>query len=112
VLHVDVEGDRVVIDLCGRRRDVLLGCGDAERLARGLRAGADRARRAPPELARGERWDARVESYDGFVALRFLPPAVGAPGRVPLTPAAAEKLADLVDFKRQQAAYKMRFVFA
>lgn len=111
MIGVTVEGDKVVLLLPGRRRDVLLSCGEAERLVLEVGSRVPTAESAPPSVYRGEVWDVRVESYDGYVALRFIPPSPGFPDRVPLPPAAARKLCEIVTFKRQQAAYKMRFVF-
>ena len=108
---VFAENDWVVVDLGSRRRDALLACGDAHGLAAALRHFAAQAEKAAPTLARGERWECKVQSYDGFVALRLFPPHVGAPSRVRLPPAAARALADRVEFKAQQAAYKVTFRF-
>lgn len=87
----------------------------AEKLVDVLRAAANSADKnaLAGDLAvmRGERWSCRVESYDGFVAVRFFSPGPGHPDRVPLTADAARRLADRVEFKKQQAAYRMRFVF-
>lgn len=110
-MTVSHDRDRVYLGLTGRRRDVLLDCGAAEELVDQLRRRADLAAREPKRL-HTEAWGCRVESYDGFVALRFTPPCVGAIDRVPLSPDAARQLADLVEFKSQQARYKMRFAFA
>jgi hypothetical protein len=107
---VSAESGLVVLDLCGRRREVLLPCDVALRLAEAIEAAA---KVAETELAvsTGSPWGCKVESYDGFVALRFDPPTVGNPETVPLPPDVARKLADLIRFKEQQAEYKMRFVF-
>jgi hypothetical protein len=109
---VSSEGGRVVIDLGGRRSDLLLSCAQAERFAGALRLAASEAELAPPSLAKGERWACKAESFDGLVAVRFFPPSVGAPERVPLTPEAARALADAVDWKRQQAEHKLRITLA
>jgi hypothetical protein len=109
---VSHEGDKVVLDLGGRRRDLLLSCAQAERFAGALRRHAAGAERAPPVLARGERWAAKVESFDGLVAVRFFPPSVGAPELVSLTPAAARALADAADWKRSCAEHKLRITLA
>jgi hypothetical protein len=111
VLRVGAESGLVVLDLCGRRREVLLPCDVALRLAEAIDGAAKIAESEPAPLSRGEVWGCKVESYDGFVALRFDPPTVGNPSAVPLTPAAARWLADSIRFKEQQAEYKMRFVF-
>ena len=108
---VFAEGDKVVLDLGGRRRDLLVSCSQAEKLEHELQRCAKIAEKALPELIKGEVWDVRAESYDGFVALRFIPPLTGNAARVPVPFAVARQLADLVRFKRQQAAWKMRFAF-
>lgn len=110
-MTVSQDKDRVVLGLTGRRRDVLLDCGAAEELVHQLRGRAAKVELGPPTLVT-EIWGATVESYDGFVALRFSPPGVGGIDRVRLTADMARKLADLVEFKAQQARFKMRFVFA
>jgi hypothetical protein len=109
-IRVEVEQDRVVIDLGGRRRDLLLSCSQAYALADGLDAAAAFALAEAPALALGESWGVQVESYDGLVAVRFDPPHVGAPERVPMTPQAARKVAEMVRFKASQAEHKMRLV--
>lgn len=113
MLKVFQERDRIILDLGERRYDSLIDWRDIDRLVETLRARADDAddylQANPPTIATGI-WDAAIESYDGFVAMRFSPPFVGASSLVPLTPPAARKLADHVEFKGQQAAYKMRFV--
>lgn len=111
-LRVEIEEDRVVIDLGGRRKDVLLPCRQAYALAVGLDEAAALAEAEPPALALGESWGVEVESFDGFVALRFDPPFVGAPERVPMTPAAARRVASVIRMKASQAEHKMRLVLA
>ena len=111
MFSVGHEEDLVVIDLCGRRRDVLMSCGEAERFAVALEKNAALAELGDPALVRGEPWEAKVESYDGAVAVRFYPPTVGAPERVRMPAAVARAMAARVRFKAQQAAYRMRFVF-
>jgi hypothetical protein len=109
-IRVEVERDRVVIDLGGRRRDLLLSCSQAYALADGLDQAAAFALAEPPALALGESWGVKAESYDGLVALRFDPPFAGAPELVPMTPAAARKVAEAVRMKASQAEHKMRLV--
>jgi len=110
MIGVTIDGDAVL--LLVERRDSLLSCGQAEELAVQLRLKAQSARLNPPRLFRGQPWGAQVQSFDGYVALRFNPPEPGPVKRVPLPAAIAEKLADQLDFTRQQAAFKMRFEFA
>lgn len=111
MLSVSQERDRVILDLHGRRRDVLLPCDVALRLAEALETAADLAEREPPTLIRGERWGCQVESAYGQVCLRFTPPDLGNPERVPLTAAAARKLADVIRFKEEQAEHRLRLNF-
>ena len=108
---VFVEKDKVILDLGGRRRDILMTCGEAEKFAFTLELGANSADLAPSEVVKGERWEIEVQSYDGRVACRFHAPGPGYPRCVPLPPAMARRLAARVRFKAQQAAYKMRFEF-
>lgn len=107
------EKDRVILDLGGRRRDVLLGMIEAERLAEALDLGANGAELSHAAgdraLMVGEVWDVNVRSYDRKVAIRFTPPVGSASTRVPVPFAAARKLAGLIRFARQQAAYGIRF---
>lgn len=110
MLSVFAENDRVIIDLCGRRRDVLLKCDAALRLAETLDARADDAAQGPASVFHGEQWGCRVESYDGTVALRFSPPSVGNPERVPLPAAAARQLAGVIRDKESWARHRMRLV--
>jgi hypothetical protein len=108
---VSQDRDRVVLGLTGRKRDVLLDCGAAEELVWQLRGRAAKAEKEPPTLCT-EIWGVQVESYDGFVALRFAPPFVGRYDKVRLTADTARRLADLVEFKAQQARWKCRIVVA
>jgi hypothetical protein len=113
VFQVEVEKDKVVLALGGRLRDLLLSCAQAERLSAALRTAAGHAGKEPPAVVRAEAWDLKVESYDGKVALRFTAPVnnTAAPGRVPMPPGVARRLADVLDLKRSQAEVKMRLVF-
>lgn len=114
-MRVFVERDRLIIDLGSRRRDAGMACGEAEKMVHALRSGANTIDAwllsNRPSLFT-ECWNAKVQSFDGSVWIRFTPPNVGATTRVPLTAHAARKLADRVEFAAQQAAYKMRFEFA
>ena len=105
------EDDKVIIDLMGRRFDLLITCEQAEKMEQSLRDAANLAETAPASLIKGEQWNLKCESFDGMVALKFFPPHVGAPSRVPLTPVAARAVADAVKFKREQAEHKLRLVF-
>lgn len=97
------EGDKVILDLCGRRRDVLLACDDALKLAEALDRHAVDAERAPPEMNRLRPWGVKVESWDGLVNLRLDPPEVGDPDRVPLPAQIARRLAELIREKSSMA---------
>lgn len=112
MLKIFAENDLVIIDLCGRRRDVLLSCLQADEVAEALDRHAAEADLAGPTLSRGEVWDVKVESYDRQVALRFNPPMGLAASRVPLPPKIARKLADLIRMRISQAQYGMRLTLA
>lgn len=107
MVTVQYEGDRVIVGLQGRRRDVLLTCGCAEEFAMALRGAANGAENQETSLLT-EVWGAKVLSFDGFVAIRFFPPIGTTTTRVPMPAGMARKMADAVDFARQQAAYKLR----
>ncbi len=109
-LTVSYEADKVIIDLGGRRRDVLLYCAAAEELEHALRAAADLAEKELPTPVRGERWGLHVESFDGMVAMRFDPPLGVTKVWVPMPFKVARRVADMVKFKREQAEHKMRLV--
>ena len=114
MLKVFQERDRVILDLCGRLKDVSFNWKIGETLVATLRDRASDAeawRSANRTTICTKMWGLRVESYDGQVFMRFRPPESGLT-RVPLTPEAARTLADKIEFRLQQAAYKMRFEFA
>lgn len=106
------ENDLVILDLCGRRRDVLLSCGTAADLAQRVRELADEAEAADSTIFVGRIWDVKVESFDTAIALRFTPPwqSQGDPWRVPMRAGAARRFADLIDSKVSFAQYGMRLV--
>jgi len=112
MIKVFNEGYKVIIDLCARKYDVLLSVDDAEKLAEALEKHAATAALEPPELVKGEQWNARVESYDGLVAIRFFPPTIGAVNKVPLPATAAEKMASVIRDKASWAKHKMRLVIS
>ena len=91
---------------------MLLRCKDADTLVETLRSFAGYAEKQPPTIVKGEWWQVFVESYDGFVVIRFWGPEVGYPERVPMPADVARKFADWVEFKGQQARYKMQLKFA
>jgi hypothetical protein len=108
MVSVSAEGDKVVLDLHGRRRDVLLSPLDALRLADALDEKAAGAERAAPELVRGEVWNVHVTSFDRKVALRFTPPLGVTCGRVPMPAGAARRVAELLRSNAELAGYGMR----
>ena len=108
---VGIEKGLVVLVLASRTRDTLLKCADAEKLVHALRKAAALLEGAIPPKKLGQVWDIFVESYDGFVAMRFTSSLDGVQKRVPMPTAIALKLADQIEFKMQQAKYKMRFTF-
>lgn len=107
-VSVSSAGGKVVVDLHGRRRDLLLDPDAALRFAEALEAKAAEAELAPAELVRGEPWGVSVASFDGFVAFRFTPPFAGDPERVPLPPRAARAVADLARTNASVAREKLR----
>lgn len=98
------EGNRVVLDLMGRRRDLLLSCAQAEVMVRGLLELAREADRAPLEILT-EDWKAQVRAEGGLVAVRLIPP-FGATDRVALPPPTARAIARQVEFARLKIAYE------
>ncbi len=104
---VGIEKDKVVLDLGGRVRDLLLDCDMALELANTLEAWARIAEKQPLAPFRGEPWGCKVESYDGKVAIRFRPP-LGNPTRVPLPAGMARKLAETIRAKESWARHGMR----
>lgn len=108
-IKVYAAGDKVLLDLCGRRRDLVLTPVNAAALADMLDDRAKWAEGAEPELVKGEQWDVHVRSYGGFVAIRFYSPDLGAPERVPMPAAVARKLAETLRANARAAGYKIRF---
>lgn len=109
-ISVHQEGDRVVLDLDGRRRDLLLSPLSALHLAEALEGAAVRAELAEPTLCRGEVWDVFVTSFDRQVALRFTPPLGVTCERVPMPALAARRLADLVRTNANMAGFGLRIL--
>lgn len=112
MLKIFSENDHVIIDLCGRRRDVLLSCLQADDVAEALEARATDAEKAEPTIIRGEKWGVKVESYDRQVALRFDPPLGVMTDRVILPAGIARQLAGLIRSKASWAQYGMRLTLA
>ena len=104
MLKVYAAGDKVLIDLCGRRRDVLLSPLEAVQFADMLDDRAAWAEQAEPELVKGEQWDCHVRSYGGRVVVRFYSPELGLPERVPMPAGAARQLAEVLRANARAAA--------
>lgn len=103
------EKDHVIIDLCGSRTEVLLSCDEALRFAEGLdTAAAEADLYFPKSLNRLQRWDCYIVSFDGKVALRFTPPSLGLPNRVPMPTAAARAIAERIRYEESFAEYRTR----
>lgn len=102
----------VVLEMNRRKRDHLFGWKLADVIIESLREAANVADQQVAKAKLVLSWEAKVESYDGFVALQFVGPEAGVPKRIPMPPDIARKLADLIEWKSQQAAYKMRFEVA
>jgi len=111
MLQVFQDADKVMIDLMGRKRDVLLAPLDAEKLADSLEQNATLAELAEPQLIKGEMWGCQVTSFDKKVAMRFTPPGsieAKPVERVPLPPKAARALADLLRTNANMAGHGLR----
>lgn len=108
MLKVFTENDKVIIDLSNRKRDVLLTPLSAEKLADTLEEKALVAENSLPGLFRGEQWEIKVTSFDGYVVIRFYPPFLGNPEQVPLPPGIARKLTIMLRRNAIWAGYKMR----
>lgn len=111
-IQVAYEGNIIVLVRDSRSSDSMLSVSEAYRLVMALRFTAEQASKCPEGARKGEIWNCKVQSYDGFVAIRFrelllLKP----PTRVHLPVRAALQLADTIEFSAQQATYKMRFEF-
>lgn len=110
MIDVFQDRDRIILDLHGRRQDVLLPCDAALKLAEALEAAAGLAELEPPTLFHGDKWRCQVESAHGHVCVRFHPPGPGLADRVPFTVVAARKLAEVLRFKADQAEAGLRLV--
>lgn len=111
MLRVFQESRRVIVDLGGRKRDILLPLLPAAKFEGLLREKIELAEREPPELLT-QTWRLKVLSFDRLVTIRLWAPDGETPERLPLTVEAARWLADRVRFCIQQAAFGMRFVTA
>ena len=112
MLSVRTNRDRVILDLHGRRDTSAMTWKTGERFVETLRKCADEADEwtGLPTICTGVA-NVFIQSHDGQVWLRFTMPTIGNPERVPMPADAARKLADQIEFKLQQAAYRMRFEF-
>lgn len=124
-IKVDIEADKVIIDLCSRRTDMLISVDAALKLAEAIEERIPLAEKEAPSLFASKPWQMRVESFDGQVGFKFFPPEECAVTRVPLPVRytagkgndgslkivnVAKVVADLIRFKADQAMYKMRMV--
>lgn len=112
-VSVTSDRDHVIVDLHGRRRDVLLSCDAASIMADALEQHATDAEvieRTNPSVFKGEPWGVRCQSFDGAVALRFDPPGPGNPSRVPMPPRVARQLAAKLRFERSFAEHRARLI--
>lgn len=108
MIRVEPSGDKVLISLGARMRDVRLTVDAAKELAQALLNAHSVAERNPPELNRGEPWEIKVQSYDGSVWLRFYPPFGHRAGVVPIPRECVHALADRINFKADQARHRLR----
>lgn len=125
-IKVFSEGDKVILDLGSRRTDMLISVDAAYRLAAAIEEKISEAEREAGEVFAGKQWGLKVESFDGQVGFKFFPPEECAVTRVPLPVRfltrirtdgqneyvnVAQRVADMIKFKAQQAENKMRFTF-
>ena len=114
---LNVRQDANLILVCAQTplqgRDLLLRVSEALSLSQSLLEVAFEAEQSTESKAfKGEGWGARVESYDGYVALRFrFPPVTLRRTVIPLSVSAARSLAEQITFKAQQAEHRARLVF-
>jgi len=111
-MRVFTDKDKVILELGGRKNSMLISVSAARDVAESLDLHAGYAERETPEIATGEMWNAKVESFDGQVGFYFQPPPshVGNPSRVPLTSVAARRVAEVIRDKANFAEHKMRLV--
>src|SRR5262245_25698162 len=108
MLKVFHEGDHVILDLCGRKRSVLLTPLGAVQLADSLRESADRAELEPKSLVEGQVWNCFITNMDRQVVMHFRSPDSSVPERVPLPPKVARAIADLLYTNANMAGYGLR----
>ena len=108
MLKVFQESDKVIIDLCGRKRDVIISPLEAERLADALDENANAAELETPQLVRMDIWNCYVTNRDHLVVMRFTPPDGITATRVPMPHKAARAIADLLRTNANMAGYGLR----
>ena len=105
--------DRVLVDLGGRRRDLMLEPWDAARFAEELERQAAHCERwlaagGRGELVKGSSWTALVRSWDGLVNIRFnCDGAAGLHARLSIPAAAARQLANETRLKVTEARFRV-----
>lgn len=113
MLRVECERDRVILDFCGRLRDLCLQPGQAERLAEAMETAADYCEQwmqcgGRGEMVKGERWNAFVKSWDGHVNVRFTRiGSIGLHDRVSIPFREAREIADHVRCKVTEARFRV-----
>lgn len=113
MIKVCTNGDKVILDLCGRKRDVILSPLEAANLAGALCEAATLAEAELPGLIIGDVWSVFVTNFDRHVVMRITPlNDVGNPERVPMPGKAARKIADLLRTNADFAGVGMRITFS
>jgi hypothetical protein len=108
MLKVFQEADKVILDLCGRKRDVILSPLDAERLADTLDEHAALAQAYPTQLVKMDVWNCYVTNRDRLVVMRLTPPAGVTCERMPMPHKAARAIADLLRTNADFAGHGLR----
>lgn len=104
--------DRVILDFLGRRRDLQLLPNDAERFAEEVEKRCEDCAAwmkagGQGELVRGEHWKVKVQSWDGYVNLRFTRIGdAGLHGRVSIPYKVAQAIAHRVRLKATEARFR------
>jgi len=105
--------DRVIVDFCGRKRDLLLSPDDGLRFAEKIEelcvvCESWMQSGGRGELVKGQDWNILVKSWDGFINIRFT--VVGDEcslhERVSIPYEAARKMADHVRAKYTEARFR------
>lgn len=109
MLKVFSDGNKVILDLCGRKRDVLLSSVQADELAGSLDQHSLVAEKEPPELIKMEIWNVYVTNYDHKVVMQITPPAGEVvTNRVPMPVGAARQIAELLRTNADMAGYGLQ----